>query len=401
MTMSNQELIQKATVTTAALANAGKLNALQANRFLDFVVDESTMKDMVRVARFSSEEMLIEKIGVGRRVAVPKEEAADPGVRRGVTTSKVSLKPVEIMVPFEIGDLVQEHSIEGKGTMEQTVIRLMAKALANNLEELYWEGNLVGPSVLEGDIIDGGSTTLHRKDTYLALFDGWLKAAEGGNVVDAQNAEISQQVFGKALRAMPRKFKRMRNRLRWFLSDNHEQRYREGLSNRNTALGDAAINSADSPRPFGIQMMPVPLLPEDPLYAEDVVMNTNGTDPSSLSYAPVTELNVTAQNLGKLPQAAFIDTTDYNKDLANGTVTRLGGGAIGSGATVKVTYRTAGRMLLSDPMNLILALGRDIRIERARNIYKTVNEFAITAKVYCTFEELSAVVLAKNIKVPE
>jgi hypothetical protein len=399
--MSNQELIEKATVTTAALANAGKLNPRQANKFIDYVIDETTMKDVVRIARFTSEEMLIEKIGVGRRVAVPKEEAADPGVRRGVTTSKISLKPVEIMVPFEIGDLVQEHSIEGKPSMEQTVIRLMAKALANNLEELYWEGNSNGPAVLEGDIIDGGSTTLYRKDTYLALFDAWLKLAEGGNVVDAQNAEIAQAVFGKALRAMPRKFKRMRNRLRWFMSDNHEQRYREGLSNRNTALGDAAINSADSPRPFGIQMMPVPLLPEDPLYSEDITNNTDGTSAVALSYAPVTELNVTPQNLGKLPEAAFIDATDYNKDLAAGTVTRLGGGAIGSGAVTKVTYRTGGRMLLSDPMNLVLALGRDLRIERARNIYKTVNEFAITAKVHCVFEELSAVVLVKNIKVPE
>jgi hypothetical protein len=400
MSMSNQELIEKATITTAALANAGKLNALQSARFLDFVVDETTMKNVVRIARFSSEEMLIEKIGVGRRVAVPKEEGADPGVRRGVTTSKVSLKPVEIMVPFEIGDLVQEHSIEGKGTMEQTVIKLMAKALANNMEELYWEGNQNGPAVLEGDIIDGGSTTLYRKDTYLALFDAWLKLAEGGNVVDAQNAEIAQAVFGRALRAMPRKFKRMRNRLRWFMSDNHEQRYREGLSNRNTALGDAAINSADSPRPFGIQMMPVPLLPEDPLYSEDIVMNSDGSTPSNLSFAPVSELNVCTQTLAKLPESAFIDPTDYTKDLVNGTVTRIGG-AIGSGSTQKVTYRTAGRMLLTDPQNLILAIGRDVRIERARNIYKTVNEFAITAKVFCTFEELSAVVMVKNIKVPE
>ena len=55
MSMSNQELIQKATVTTAALANAGKLNPRQANRFIDYVVDESTMRNMVRIARFTNE----------------------------------------------------------------------------------------------------------------------------------------------------------------------------------------------------------------------------------------------------------------------------------------------------------------------------------------------------------
>lgn len=397
--MTNQELIEKAAITTAALANAGKLNPKQSARFLDFVIDETSMKNVVRTVRFSNEESLIEKIGVGRRVAVPKEEAADPGLRRGVSTGKVSLRPVEIMVPFEVGDLVKEHNIEGK-SLEEHVIRMMARQLANNLEELYWEGNTNGPAVLEGDIIEGGSTTLYRKDTYLALFDGWLKGAEGGNVVDAQNAEISQQVFGKALRAMPTKFKRNRGRLRWFLSDNHEQRYREGLSNRNSALGDAAVNSADSPKPFGVPMMPIALLPENPLYSEDVVHNSDGTTPTALSFAPVTELVSTTNTLGKIPEAKHLLATDYSQDLANGTITRLGG-AIGAGATGKVSYRTAGRLLLADPMNLILAIGRDVRIERDRNIYKTVNEFAITAKVYCTFEELSAVVIVKNVKVPD
>lgn len=398
--MTNQELIEKAAITTAALANAGKLNPKQSAKFLDFVIDETSMKDQVRVVRFTNEETLIEKIGVGRRVAVPKEEASDPGIRRGISTGKVSLKPVEIMVPFEVGDLVKEHSIEGE-SLEEHIIQMMARQLANNMEELYWEGLTNGPAVLEGDIIEGGSTTLYRKDTYLALFNGWLKNAEGGNVVDAQNAEISQAVFGKALRAMPTKFKRNRGRLRWFLSDNHEQRYREGLSNRPGALGDAAVNAADSPKPFGVPMMPIALLPENPLYSEDVLMNTDGTTASPLSYAPITDLVVARQVLGVTPEAGYIDATDYNKSLSLGTVTRLGGGAIGSGSTVKCTYRTAGRMLLADPQNLILAIGRDIRIERDRNIYKTVNEFAITAKVYCTFEELSAVVLVKNIKVPE
>jgi hypothetical protein len=399
--LSNQELMEiaKAVITSTSLQNGGKLNPKQANRFLDYVVDETSMGGVVRTERFRNEEMLLEKIGVGRRVAVPKEEASDPGIRRGVSTSKVVLKPVEIMVPFEIGDLFKDINIEGDN-IEDHIVKMMARQLANNLEELYWEGNTNGPAVLEGDIIEGGSPTLYRKDTYLALFDGWLKTAEGANVVDAQNAEISQAVFGKALRAMPTKFKRQRGKLRWFLSDNHEQAYREGLSHRATMLGDSAVNAADSPRPFGVPMMPVALLPENPLYSEDAVMNTDGTTATALSYAPITDLVVIQNQLDKIPEAAYVDGVDYSKSLSAGTVTRLGG-AIGSGETTKCTYRTAGRMLLSDPKNLILAIGRDIRIEKDRNIYKTVNEFAITAKVYCTFEELSAAVLVKNIKVPE
>lgn len=398
--MTNQELIQKATITTASLAAAGKLNPKQANTFLDYVEDETSMPEMVRTVRFTNEEMLIEKIGVGRRVAVPKEEAADPQIRRGITTSKITLKPVEIMVPFEIGDMFKEINIEG-ANVEDHVIRMMAKQLANNLEELYWEGNTLGPAVLESDYIEGGSSTLYRKDSYLALFGGWLKLAEGGHVVDAENAAIQQAVFGKMLRAMPNKFKKNKNLLRWLLSHNTEQSYREGLSQRPGALGDAAVNSADNPKPFGVSMEPVSLLPENPQYVEHVTVNTDGTTATPLSFAPVTDVVVSTSTLGISPEAKYILDTDYSQNLTLGTITRLGGGAIGSGATVKVTYRTASRVLLTNPQNMILAIGRDVRIERDRNIYKTVNEFAITVKVYACFEELDAVVLCKNIALPE
>lgn len=396
--MTNKELIEKATITTAALANAGKLNPKQADRFIDFVIDETSMRNMVRVERFRNEQMLIEKIGVANRVAVPKAEAVDPALRRGVQTSKITLQPSEIMVPFEIGDIFKEHNIEGDN-IEERIIQLMARRLANNLEELYWEGQVNGPAVLEGDILEGGSTTLFVKDTYLALSEGWLALAEGGNVVDAQNAPISQAIFAQGKRAMPNKFLKNQGLLKWFLSFDHEQAYREGLSNRGTGLGDAAVNGADAVRPFGIPMMPVSLLPSDPSFSEDIIMNTDGTTASQLSHAPVTDVTVINQALGKTPEAAFILATDYSQDLAAGTVTRLGG-AIGSGSTVKVTYKTAGRMLLTNPMNLILAIGRDIRIERARNIYRGANEFAITIKTQAQIEELTAVTLIKNIAVP-
>jgi hypothetical protein len=400
--MTNQELIQKATITTAAMASAGKLNAKQANRFVDYVEDESMMKDIVRIERFTNEEMFIEKLGVGRRVAVPKAEAADPQVRYGISTSKVTLAPVEIMVPFEIGDLVKKRNIEGKN-LEDHIIKLMAKSLANNLEELHWLGNTNGPAVLQNEIIPGGSDTLYRKDTYLALYNGWLKAAEAGHIVNAQGADISLAIFGRMLRAMPRKFKRNKGLLKWLLSSNHEQHYREGLAGRQTPMGDAAVNSKDSPNPFGVSMLPVGLLPEDPLYSEDSVANADGTTPTALTYGPITDLVLTTQTLDKQPEAKYVvgAGNDYTQDLAAGTWTRLTGGNIGSGATIKATYNSAGKIILTNPKNMIIAIGLDnLRIERDRNIYKTVNEFAITADAFCTFEETDAVVLATNVAVP-
>lgn len=396
--MSNAELIQKATVTTAALADAGKLNPQQSDRFLDYVIDETQMRGMSRIVRFRNEQALLEKINVANRVALPKEEAADPGVRRGVTTSKVVLAPKEIMVPFEIGDLFKEHNIEGD-QVEDHIVRMMATRLANNLEELYWDGNVVGPAALEGDLFEGGSNTLYRRDSYLALFDGWLKLAEAGNVVDAQNAPISPNLLSRALNAMPNKFKRNRAMLKFFSSWNHEQDFRETISTRGTTRGDEALEGNRNLMPFGIELVPISLLNPEPIFAEASVANNDGVTPTALVHAPISNLILTSATLGNAAEAAFIEGVDYSVDEVNGTWTRLGAGAIGAGATVKATYNTAGRILLTMPSNIILAIGRDIRIERDRNIYKTVNEFAITVKVFVEFEEISAVVLVKNVAV--
>lgn len=397
--MTNKELMEKAAVTTASMANAGLLNAEQAEKFIDFVIDETSMRDRVRVVRFKPSQRLIEKLNVANRVAVPKAEAADPGLRRGVSTSKVTLEHEEIMVPFEIGDIVKEENIEGDD-VEEHIIKMMATRMANNMEELHWDGNTLGPASLESDLIEGGSSTLYVKDTYLALYNGWLERAVAGHVVDAANAVITPTIMSKALNAMPNKFRKNKNLLKFMLSWDHEQAYRESVSTRATQTGDNALAAAGNIPAFGVEMIPPSLFSAEPLKVENSVANTDGTTATALSLAPITNLVLTPTTLANVPTAAFVAGVDYTVNEAAGTWTRLGAGAIPSGGTVKATYNAAGQMLLTMLNNMIIAIGREIRIEKQRNIFKGVDEFAITAKIFATFEETDAVVLVKNIQVP-
>lgn len=394
--MTNKELVEKAVITTAALAAAGKLNPQQSDRFIDYVIDVTKLKDMARVVRFKPEELTIEKIGVGRRVAVPKAEATDPGVRRGVQTSKVTLHPVEIMVPFEIGDIFSEINIEGQ-SVEDTIIRMMATQLANDLEELYINGDLLGPASIEADLIEGGSPTQFIRDSYLALQDGWLRLADGANIVDANGVNADSALFSQMLNAMPDKFKRDRTQLRFLCSPDIEQNYRQKVSNRATAAGDVALSTTQNLTPFGVELVPVPMLQLKPRVVEHVTVNTDGVTPTPLRYAPVSDVVVTSAALGGNPENAFIQGTDYTVDEANGTITRLAGGTIPAGGTVKVTYKSSAQILLTNMRNFIIGIGRDIRIEKDRDIFKGVNQFAITAKVSVNYEELSAIVKATNV----
>ncbi|MGD9749393.1 MAG: hypothetical protein AB7W59_00195 [Acidimicrobiia bacterium] len=392
-TISNEELVQKAVITADAIAANGKLNPAQSDKFIDYVVEETILKDNARVVRFRNETLDIDKIGIGRRAAVPKSEAVDPGVRRGINTSKVSLTPKEVMVPFEIGDTFREINIEGDD-VEDHIVRMFARQFGNDLEELYITGDKLGPAALQADVLDGGSSSQYIKDSYLALVDGWQKLADGANIVDGEGQNIGLGIFSKALRALPTKFRRNKNQLRWFLSPDLWQLYLEKLSTRATSLGDEAAGGANH-GPFGIQAVPVPLWDFTPPVVEHVVLT--GTTPVALRYSDIQDVVVTPNTLAGVPTTPFVETTDYVVDYAAGTIVRDGGGAIGSGATVKVTYKSPPQLILTHQNNFIVGIGRDIRIEKDRDIYKGANQYAMTAKVDVQFEELTAIVKVKNI----
>jgi hypothetical protein len=392
MTISNEELVQKAVITADALASAGKLNPAQSDRFIDFVIDETVLKDNARTVRFRNETLEIDKIGIGKRAAVPKAEARDPGVRRGIQTSKITLQPSEIMVPFEIGDNFRELNIEGDA-VEEHIIQMFATQLANDLEELYVIGDKNGPAQVESDLVDGGSSD-YIKDTYLALQDGWQLLADGGHVVDAQGANIGLSIFGKAIRSMPTKFRRNKAALRWFMSPDLWQLYLEKLATRATSLGDQAAEGGSS-GPFGIPAVPVPLWDFLPLTVEHKQLN--GTTAVSLKNAPVTDVVVLPSTLAGTPTVPYISGTDYTLDEAAGTVARIGGGAIGDGDVVKITYKANPQLILTHQNNFVVGIGRDVRIEKDRDIFKGVNQYAITAKVAVQYEELDALVKVRNI----
>jgi hypothetical protein len=387
--ISNEELVQKAVITADALASSGKLNTAQSNRFIDYVIDETALKDNARIIRFRNESLDIDKIGVGARLAVPKSEARDPGIRRGVTTSKITLTPKEIMVPFEIGDTFREINIEGD-SIENHIISMMARQAANDIEELYINGNTLGPAEIEGNIVPGGSATQYIKDSYLALFDGWLKLLDSANIVDAEGANIGLSVLGRTFRAMPTKYRRILKDMRFYMAPDLEQIYYEKLSTRATSLGDSVAGGMGH-RPFGIPIVGVPLLDFLPSITEHHTFTVGST--YSLANAPVQNVVITPATLDDTPTTPYVEDSAYTLNEATGLITDIGN-ALGA---AKITYDANPQILLTHMNNLIVGIGRDVRIEKDRDIFKGVNQYAITLKVAVQIEELTAAVKTRNV----
>lgn len=398
--LSNKEILEKAAITTAEIASAGRLNDAQADRFIDFVIDVTGLSGRVRVVRFRNDKMDIDKIGVGRRVAVPKKEALDPGLRRKVSTSKVTLQPEEIMVPWEISDEFVSENLEGED-VEDTIMRLMATQLSNDLEELYIQGDKLGPVRYESELVDGGSATDVIVDTYLKLQDGWLKRAGASHIVDNDGANIQHQVFSDMIVEMPSKFKRNKRNLKFFASDTTEQLFRNNLAARATGLGDQAATSEVNLRPFGVELVPLALLPQTPLVTEHLTVTIVGS-PFALKHKNIVSGSeiVVLQAIDanpKSPVTPFVGGgTDYTMDYVNGTFT-LEAGAISDPSDIKISYLSESQLFLTEFRNLVLGIGRDIRMERDRNIFASVSEFAMTARVAVEIEETDAVVLGINV----
>ena len=263
--MSNKDTLEKVVRTTEIGAGGGGLlNPEQANRFIDYMWDATTLGSDVRRVRMNADTVDIDKVRVGERVARLATEAVDDHENAAVTFSKISLTTSKIRLDWELTTEGLEDNIEGDD-LEDHIARLMATQLANDLEDLAING-------------DADSS-----DPLLKSFDGWKKRVEAsGHVVDADGSLIERKFFNAALKRLPRMYKQRRNQLRFYAGSNLVQDYLEELS-RNPNLEQIATGiiqgSPHAPQSgvpgrvyamaYGVPVYEVPLFDEAQTHTPD------------------------------------------------------------------------------------------------------------------------------------
>ena len=245
----NQELLKKADLAIAQLvSNGGLLNPEQADTFYRTLIDQPTIINAARTVPMNSPSLQINKIGFGSRILRAAQEAtALDDLSAGTSRAKpdlgqVTLNTKEVIAEVRIPYGVLEDNIE-RGNMETTILTLIAERAALDLEEL----------IIRGDTGSG--------DSYLALFDGLLKKISS-HTYDATDTNIEPVSFSNALKALPAKYKRNKNLLRFFTSVNVEQDWRNAISQRQTIGGDAAIAGSIPTTIHGVGLTPVALMPD-------------------------------------------------------------------------------------------------------------------------------------------
>ena len=337
---TQEEILSKAdevTTSVVGAASGGLLNAEQANRFIDFVVDQSVLMQNSRVVRMRTPSMEIDKVSVGTRLMRKATEATDDGANAAVTFTKVSLSSVKLRLDWEVSTESLEDNIEG-ASLEDHLAQIMARQTANDMDDLLINGNTSSGNAL------------------LKALDGFVKLSlAGATVVDEGGNNVSRATYDRVLRNMPTKYLQRRNELRFFTGSGVVQDTAFSLQNPNSAT--AATAGAPAPgSTFGEQA-----------FMNGAIRANGGAGATGISPYGIP--------LVEVPLMPETVTGDYS-------------GAAGSHGYVELTF----------PNNKVVGIHRDITVYRQFQPKTDTIEYTQFMRVANNVENLQSYVIAKNVK---
>jgi hypothetical protein len=299
----------------------GILAPEQARRFIDYVWDATVLAKDGRRVTMRANTIELEKVNVGERVIRAAAQADPTFTNAGATFTKVELTTKKIRLDWEVSTEALEDNIEG-GALEDHLVRLMTNAFGNDIEDLA---------------INGDGTT----GAFLSIMEGFVtKVKTEGDaheaLVNVSDNEWTTEVMQGIILAMPRKYRALKNNLKFYAGTDAFQ----GIVKNNGTLADA-IAEAFAPR-------------------------TGGTESNRQSY-----LDGAAQTFG------------------GARTTRVLGVEV-----QEVPYYPAGYVDLTFPANRVWGFQRDITVNRQYVPKKDTIEYTVFIRFGLQWEELDAVAYA-------
>lgn len=252
--MSN-EMLEKL-VSTSSIGGGpggGYLSIEQADSFIDHIFDAAVLWKEAEKRKMNASYAEWPTVRVGARIVRKATEGTATHQNAGASFSKVSLQTTKLRLDWEVTTESLEDNIEGE-SLDNHLLRLFTHQLAQDLEELSIHG-------------DTGSA-----DPLLSSFDGWHKQALANGHVRTAGAgsTLNRTHFNQAIRAMPAKYMRDKNKVRFYASTAacHEYLYSLGdegayvdevvAQNYNNYPGPQGAPGAVA-RPLGIALVEVPM----------------------------------------------------------------------------------------------------------------------------------------------
>ncbi len=260
----NRTILRKAQLAVGDLTtDGGLLVPRQSARFIRVLIKQSRLLQDVFVRPMGSPKELIETIRFGSRVLRPGVEgvALPEGDRVKPDLTKKELDAKLFKAEAPITDEVFEDNIE-RTALRNTLMQILSDAVSRDMEEV---------------IINGDTASI---DAFLAQFDGVLKQTTS-NVVDATSSTLTKSVLKDTWKAMPKEFRRLKDRMRFYTNSDAVTDYADSVSDRATGAGDQALQQNVDQRYTGVPVVPVSLYPEL-TSGPDVLTQMTLTDPMNI-----------------------------------------------------------------------------------------------------------------------
>lgn len=345
--LSKKRRIKKALVSMPGMV----LLPEDADKFLDYVIDESVLKHNARIVKMARSSRNIRAIGLGAgRVLFPAATFKQDDYKQKFGHNLITLQTTKFRgcVVIHDDDLDEVAYIESDNEFTDHLLRMVAADIANDLEEFYWIADTHNVGGFPANDIrstrDGWRyilTHAQEGEQYYndvsgapVLLDATSAFKYAGKIVEQNPAEPFDYEFkySKAKRNLPSKYKKggLKN-LRFIGSDQVQDDFNEALADRGTVLGDRALLGQEEGVYGSIKIAPIPLMPID--------LDANG----------------------KLGAGDYTDT------------------------------------LLTHYLNLIIGMQRDVKIETEREAADEANYFYYSMKTTMDIENVAAAVLIHKL----
>ncbi|MCK5744276.1 MAG: phage major capsid protein [Caldisericia bacterium] len=389
--ITNEELLSKSAVTSSTFATRIGLSTEDADRFIDYIIDASFLKDNARVERMKSNTKKLVRLGIGEEVLRPGTYGTGQENSVSVTTEQITLTSKTMKAVVPIADDAMMDNIEGDAFADH-LMRMVANQIGNQLEYAY---------------LMGEDTEDETKNHIWEQVNGWYpRAITGGHVVDCttfDDRNIDEGKLSRAIKTLNSKYRGSRENLRFIMSDDLYQDFVEVIGNRTTPLGDDAITGGPLLSFGRIPLAPCALLPNNLPVAvasgasstlsadastEDVVITV--TDGTSFSAGQKVTIGSGAKQ--EVREIESKSTNDLTLAVALEYDHATGEDALE--VSLDGTFT-----ILCDYSNLILGIQQDINIETERRATEGVTYFVVSLRCDCALENPDAIVTLKDLKV--
>jgi hypothetical protein len=334
-----QAVVSKGAINSDALPNS-IMNRQQADRFIDMLVDTSTVLKQIRVRKVSAPKGSVNRLDMGV-IATEGASTTSSNTLSGPQESVIEYDTEKYRSAFDLPTDFLEDNIE-RDAARDTIMGMFAKRMAIDSELAAIES--------DDDLPTGDGQT--RENNLLGVNNGWRKIlylnTPQNQIIDAAGAGPSKALYWSMKRKIPARYRVAKPNYVWLVPSGVYDRWVLEWTGRVTPNGpgstggDGVLASGFAPGPFGIPMLEVPLWPE--------------------TYGSVT---------------------------ANGTGGDTGISTLGAGTKTEI--------ILTPLENLIFFMQRDITIEWDRRPRKDAWEVTIHWRGDFQIETPELVIMAKNV----